>query len=208
MAQSSFESDMKRMQDLFGILRHEYDLYFAGTRKGQPSRERAELERLVKYYSNGNLNRLSQQFLFNAFASKFTLHREQWNKWLRAKEEGLVEDPRLIASTLQAKKTLYELEKGSAGRPQAGAAREPKEEPAAAVKIQKSANGKPIRSLYDDFISAKLQAGMAPEWDYEAFESHLKKQREAILSKYAGKDVVFSVLKQDGKVSLKAKVIK
>jgi hypothetical protein len=68
--------------------------------------------------------------------------------------------------------------------------------------------GKPLRGLYDEFISAKLEHGMVPEWDFEAFETHLKKQREAILAKYAGKDVVFSVQNSNGKVSLKAKVIK
>jgi hypothetical protein len=49
---------------------------------------------------------------------------------------------------------------------------------------------------------------MVPEWDFSAFEKHVKQQKEAILAKYAGKDVVFSVQSKDGKVSLKAKVVK
>lgn len=207
MSEAGFEADMKRMQDLFGVLKHEYDLYFAGTRKTQPSSERAELERLVRSYGNGTLNRLSQQFLYNAFASKFTLHMEQWNKWLRAKEDGLVSDPRLPASTREAKKALYELEKSTPGRLRSAEKAE-SQEPPPKKSTDKAPAARPLRGLYDEFINAKLQHGMAPEWDYEAFEQHLKKQRTAILAKYDGKDVVFSVQDRDGKVTLKAKVVK
>ena len=207
MSEASFESDIKRMQDLFAVLKHEYDLYFAGTRKTQPAKERAELDRLVKLYLNGTLNRMSQQFLFNTFTSKFTLHCEQWNRWLRAKEDGLGSDPRLPATTREAKKALYALEKSSPGRAKSAAKAEA---PAAEAKEQppREKGGRPLRGLYDEFISAKLEYGMVPEWDFEAFEAHLKKQREAILAKYAGKDVVFTVQSANGRVSLKAKVIK
>jgi len=208
MAETGFDADMKRMQDLFGTLKHEYDLYFAGVRKSPPSKERSDIERLVRFYSNGTLNRLSQQFLFNSFCSKFSLHCEQWNKWLKAKEEGLVADPRFLASTRQAKKELYELEKSSGGRPKETA--EPAPNDSGSHKTPESPQGgqKPVRRLYEEFINARLELGLVPEWDYGAFEVHLKKQKEAILNKYAGKDVVFSVQNQDGKVSLKAKVIK
>ena len=207
LSEAGFEVDIKRMQDLFGVLKHEYDLYFAGTRKTQPAAERSELERLVRSYGDGNLNRLSQQFLYNAFASKFTLHCEQWSKWLRAKEDGLVSDPRFTASTREAKKTLYELEKSTA-RHMRGAGKP--ENPAIPPMdgTERESGGRPLRGLYNEFITAKLQYGMIPEWNFEAFEKHLKKQRESILAKYAGKDVVFSVQDQNGKVSLKAKVVK
>ncbi len=208
MAETGFDADMKRMQDLFGTLKHEYDLYFAGVRKAPPSKERSEIERLVRLYSNGTLNRLSQQFMFNSFCSKFSLHCEQWNKWLRAKEEGLVADPRFTASTMQARKTLYELEKSSAGRPKEKAEPEPSAEVRERSTTGEQKSAKPVRNLYEEFINARLQLGQNPEWDYDAFEAHLRKQRETILNKYAGKDVVFTVQNQDGKVSLKAKVIK
>ena len=209
MAETGFDADLKRMQDLFGVLKHEYDLYFAGTRKNPPTKERAEIDRLVRYYSAGNLNRLSQQFLFNSFAAKYSLHCEQWNKWIKAKEEGLVADPRFTASTMKAKKMLYELEKSAPG--QVREAEKPAavpESPARAAAQKSGGQSQPVRRLYDEFINARLQLGMVPEWDYAAFEKHLKQQKDAILAKYQGKDVVFTVQSQDGKVSLKAKVVK
>ena len=209
MSEASFEADIKKMQELFAVLKHEYDLYFAGTRKTQPAKERAELDRLVRLYGNGTLNRMSQQFLLNAFTSKFTLHCEQWNKWLRAKEDGLVSDPRLPGTTREAKRAMYALEKSSPGHAKPAGKPEPSA-PAAAPKEPppREKGGKPLRGLYDEFINAKLELGMVPEWDFDAFERHLKKQREAILAKYAGKDVVFTVQNANGKVSLKAKVVK
>jgi|WetSurMetagenome_2_1015567.scaffolds.fasta_scaffold02077_4 hypothetical protein len=210
MAEQGFDADIKRMQDLFGVLKHEYDLYFAGTRKAPPTKERAEIDRLVRYYSSGTLNRLSQQFLFNSFTSKYSIHCEQWNKWLKAKEEGLVADPRFTASTMKAKKELYELEKAAPGQVPA-AARAETEAPAPAARAESAKGGvqnQHLRRLYDELINARLQVGMVPEWDFAAFERHVKQQREAILAKYEGKDVIFSVQSKDGKVSLKAKIVK
>jgi hypothetical protein len=210
MAEQGFEADIKRMQDLFGVLKHEYDLYFAGTRKTPPTKERAEIDRLVRYYSSGTLNRLSQQFLFNSFSSKYSIHCEQWNKWLKAKEEGLVADPRFTGSTMKAKKELYELEKAAPGQVPAALQAEP-DGPAASARagaLKGGASSQYLRRLYDELINARLQVGMVPEWDFTAFEKHLKQQREAILAKYDGKDVIFTVQSKDGKVSLKAKIVK
>lgn len=210
MVEQGFDADIKRMQDLFGVLKHEYDLYFAGTRKTPPTKERAEIDRLVRYYSSGTLNRLSQQFLFNSFSSKYSMHCEQWNKWLKAKEEGLVADPRFTASTMRAKKELYALEKAAPGQVPAAQRMEPAEA-APAPKADASKGGaqnQHIRRLYDELINARLQVGMVPEWDFAAFEKHVRQQREAILAKYEGKDVVFTVQSKDGKVSLKAKIVK
>jgi hypothetical protein len=210
MAEQGFDADIKRMQDLFGVLKHEYDLYFAGTRKSPPTKERAEIDRLVRYYSSGTLNRLTQQFLFNAFTSKYSLHCEQWNKWLKAKEEGLAPDPRFTASTMKAKKELYELEKAAPGQAPAAQRTEPAVAvPAARMEGSKSgASSQHLRQLYDELINAKLQHGLVPEWDFAAFEKHIRQQKEAILAKYTGKDVVFTVQSKDGKISLKAKVVK
>ncbi len=210
MAEQGFEADIKRMQDLFGVLKHEYDLYFAGTRKTPPTKERAEIDRLVRYYSSGNLNRLQQQFMFNAFATKYSLHCEQWNKMLKAKEEGIVADPRFTASAMKAKKDLYALEKSAPGRVPEAARAEPPAAPAAGKAEAPRAGGasQHLRRLYDELINARLQVGMVPEWDFAAFEKHVKQQKEAILAKYQGKDVVFSVQSKDGKVSLKAKIVK
>lgn len=202
MAETAFDKDMARMQRLFEQVKHEYDLFFAGARKEAPFRERAELDRMVKFYANGTLNRLAQQFLFNSFSSKYNLQSELWNKWMRAREEGLVQDPRLPAAARMARKALQDLEKRAPGSRGESAQDRPGEPPPKASPHRK------LQRLYDEFVTAKIDAGEIPDWDYASFEAHIGKQREAILQKYQGKDVVFSVRTQDGRISLKAKVVR
>lgn len=206
MPELNFDGDMARMQSLFEQVKHEYDLYFSGARKEPPSRERAELASLVKVYTNSTLARLSQQFMFTSFANKYNLHNELWNKWMRAREDGLDVDPRLPAALRKVRREMQALEVAPPGGTMPKAAETgPQKAPAPAKPVS---NGGRLRALYDDFLNAKLKMGQMPEWDFHAFEAHLIQQREAILAKYQGKDVAFSVKTQDGKVSLKAKVLK
>ena len=214
--ETEFEKDMTRMQNLFDLVKHEYDLYFAGSRKEPPSKEYKDLEKLVRRYANSPQQRLSQQFRMATFNSKFAIYSEQWNKWLRAKEEGFVGDPRILGAVRKAKKTYSDMDKrGTDGEkaaakesaaPKSGAPTPPSEE---LFEVQAASNGsRAVRKLFDDFVEASLEAGQVPQWDFSAFQRHLKSQKDAILQKYKGKDVQFSVQSKDGKVSLKAKVVK
>ncbi len=210
VSETEFQRDMSRLKSLIETVKHQYDLFFAGGRKDPPVKEHAELEKIVRTYHNTSLTRLSQQFLFSSLASTFMVHSEQWNKWMRARDEGLASDPRLLGSVRKARKALQDLERQSASesagepephRPEEGRAKA-EERPAA----QPRGNG--VRKLYDDFLNEKLRAGQVPQWDFKAFEAHLKKQRETISAKYGARDVVFSVQNKDGRVTLKARVVK
>jgi len=198
--ESDFPKDMARMQRLFEVVRHQYDLFFAGGAKDPPTAEHRELDRLTRAYAASGLSKIAQQFLFQSFMNKYILHNEQWNKWLRAREDGLVKDPRLAGSISRAKKDLQDLE---LARPQPAPRKAP---PAAAPKAAPPAD--PLRSLFEEFIRARIDAGELPQTDFKAFEAHIRKQKEAIASKYGAKDVVFTVSSKEGKVTLKAKIVK
>jgi hypothetical protein len=207
---------MTKMQNIFDFVKHEYDLYFAGTRKEPPTREYRELEKMVRRYANTSLPRLSQQFRLATFNSKFAIYSEQWNKWLRAKEDGFVGDPRILGAVQRARKAYRDMDKAAKEKEQeapaeappskAGTPTPPAEE---LLEVQAVSNGnRAVRKLFDDFVAASLQAGQVPQWDFTTFRGHLVSQKEAILQKYKGKDVQFTVQSKDGKVSLKAKVVK
>jgi len=219
-----FERDLLRMQKLLEVLRLQYNMYFSGARKDMPNRERAELDRLFAYYRNANLPNLAQQFKFNSFANGFTLQSEQWAKFIRAKENGVVADPRMIQALRKAQQELEALEREtpeeaarkereaaeaaaraaeSAPRPAAKAAAGPDE------KAAKPAAASPKSdSLFDQYLRARQAAGDLTTIDPAAFERQIAAQRKQILDKYKAKDVVFTVETKDGKVSVKAKVVK
>jgi hypothetical protein len=193
---------MARMQRLFEVVRHQYDLFFAGGAKEPPTAEHRELDRLARLYATTGLSKIAQQFLFQSFMNKYILHNEQWNKWLRAREDGLVRDPRLAGSISRAKRDLQKLELAKAK------AEPTKEAPAPKRPAPRSAPPDPLRGLFEQFLKARIEAGELPQTDYKAFEAQLRKQKETIAAKYGAKDVVFTVSSKDGKVTLKAKIVK
>lgn len=216
-----FERDMQRMQKMLEVLKLQYNMYFAGARKEPPARERAELDRLFAYYRNANLTQLAQQFRYNSFANSYTLQTEQWGKFQRAKENGVVADPRMVQALRKAERDLEKLERETpeearrheaevrpaAAAPKTAAAPAPKEGVAASpAPAAPPAPSK--RALFDDYMKARQAAGELTTIDPAAFERQIAAQREQILKKYAAKDVVFTVETKDGKVAVKAKVVK
>ena len=208
MAESAFDRDIAKMQKLFDFVKHEYDLYFAGARTDPPSKEKAELDKLVRFYGNNPANRLAQQFVFSSFSNKYNLHNELWNKWLRAKEDGLGVDPRLPVASRKARKALQDLERRAPATPEPEASPDASAPTPGEAKARKAGGPRNLRKLFEEFMNAKVLSGEIPDLDFAAFEKHVRQQREAILKKYEGRDVVFSVKTQDGRVSLRAKVVK
>lgn len=195
-----FRSDMARMEQLFATVKRQYDLFFAGAVREPPTAEHQELTRLVRYWATAGISQTAQQFLFQSFQNRFLLHHEQWNKWMRAREDGLVADPRLPAALRRAKSTFQELEKGV-----------PKAEtrpPAPPSVPKKTPPPDPARKLYEEFAAAKRETGEGLAMDFDAFRAFLEKQKAAIAKKYGAKKVDFAVAVKDGKVTLKAKMVR
>ena len=207
--EKDFDKDLAAMQETFARLKREYDLYFAGTRKDPPFKESKELDSLVRKWRTAILTKLPNQFRLQTFLSTYTTHTEMWNKWMRQKEEGLAKDPRLVAAVRKGRQIARELDKGrvEAEGEEEAAAKAPLPKPKPVEKAGAKGNGT-TRKLYDESISAKLSLGEVPDLEFAAFEKKLEQQREGILKKYEGHEVVFSVVNKEGKVSLKAKVVK
>jgi hypothetical protein len=65
------------------------------------------------------------------------------------------------------------------------------------------------RAVYQDFVALKQQCGESTDgFTYEKFETTLKKNRDALLSRHGAKRVKFSVYIKEGKAALKATPIK
>lgn len=221
----NFDKDMERMAALFAVLKLQYNFYFSGARKDLPVRERNELDRLFAFYRNSAIVGIANQFKFNSFAHSYTIHCDQWGKMTRAKESGVVADPRMVQALRKAEKVLEDLEKESPAEArqreaEANAAKPkdvsgsqkpaPKAPPAPAAKGASSggAASPTPQELFEIYKNARRAAGDSAAVDPAAFERQIATQRQQILEKYKAKDVLFTVETKDGKVSLKAKVVK
>lgn len=195
-----FRSDMAKMEKLFATVKRQYDLFFAGAVKEPPTAEHQELTRLVRHWASAGVSQTAQQFLFQSFQNRYLVHHEQWNKWMRAREDGLVSDPRLPMALRRAKSAFQELEKGVLQD-------EPKPAPREAPR-EKTPPKDPTRRLYEEFAAAKREVGEGLTMDFEAFRAFLERQRTSIAQKYGARKVDFAVAVKDGKVTLKAKMVR
>jgi hypothetical protein len=80
--------DIDRLERDLRALKIQYDQFFAGALAKQPFELRAEVEHLIRKYSNASIRRLAERFHFNTLVSRFNSLSELWGRQLRAREEG------------------------------------------------------------------------------------------------------------------------
>lgn len=208
----NFNANLPKMKEMLKKLEHEYDLYFSGERKFPPFAEHKELEQAVTFYSRSTLPTTATQFLFMGFQQSWTLYSNKWNKLMELKQNGIISDPRLVGATRKMQQQFSkldtarkeDLEKEDREKKE----REAGGQPAAREEAPKPVQVQGVRELFEEFNQAKMHAGQTVELDQSKFQKKLEKQRAELMEKYKAKDIVFSVAIQDGKVSLKAKIVK
>jgi len=207
----NFNANLPKMKEMLKRLEHEYDLYFSGDRKFPPQAEHRELETAVTFYARATLPTTAAQFLFMGFQQSWSLYSNKWNKMMELKLNGMVNDPRLIGATRKMQQQFSrldtarkeDLQKEDRQKEVEAAKAQPTQPAAARVS---GISG--VKELFAEFNQAKMNAGQTLDLDPMKFEKKLEKQRAELMEKYKAKDVVFSVSVQDGKVSLKAKIVK
>lgn len=207
----NFNANLPKMKDMLKKLEHEYDLYFSGDRKFPPTTEHKDLERAVTFYSRATLPTTAAQFLFMGFQQSWTLYSNKWNKMMELKLNGIASDPRLTGATRKMQQQFSKLDTARKEDLEKEAEKKKEEaaqKPAAQAEAPKPQKIAGVRELFEEFNQAKMHAGQTVELDPAKFEKKLEKQRADLMEKYKAKDVVFSVAIQDGKVSLKAKIVK
>jgi hypothetical protein len=205
----NFNANLPKMKEMLKRLEHEYDLYFSGERKFPPATEHKELESAVTFYSRSTLPTTAAQYLFLNYQQSWTLYSNKWKKMMELKLNGVVSDPRLVGATREMQKKFSDLDKARS---------EDLIKEAEAKKLAdlletrplepKPAAASPVNALFEEFNQAKMKTGQTLDLDPVAFEKKLEKQKKELIEKYKAKDVVFTVAVQDGRVSLKAKIVK
>ncbi len=205
-AQQNFNLLLKTMQERLKNLEHEYELYFGGGRKDPPEKEQKELERQIRELSRLAVNSTQNQYLFNNFQQSYVLRKARWAKLVELKLNGISQDPRLTSRVRLDTKAFTDLEKA---KPEdiKKEIQEQDKKPAVRETTKKEEDTS-IRALFEEFNRAKQTLGQTLELDPSSFEKKLEKQKKELMEKHKAKDVKFTVSISDGKVSLKAKLIK
>jgi hypothetical protein len=196
------EEDVDAIERSIRQLQIEWDKFFGGLERKPPTDLKAKLEALIRRHANAEIRNNTERFRYQSLTAKYNTLNELWSKRLRAKEEGKP----LGIHGLKADVLPPPPPSAAAKRP-AGPAARPAEN--AEVRVQSlDRDAKAVRSLYERFLAARQAAGENAPVKFDSFQKLIGQQTSRLISEKGGQAVDFRLETRDGKVSLKAKVVK
>jgi hypothetical protein len=191
--------DLDRLETAIRQLQVKWDLFFSGAEKKPPADAQAQVEQLVRRYANQEIRNNGERFRYQGLTARFTTFSELWQKRLRAREEGKV----FGMHGLRAEKLPPP--------PPREAPHEHRPPPAAPAEFRVAdpqRDTDSIRSLYERFVAEKARTGESVAPAFESFRRLIAKQADRIRAEKGAQAVDFRLETKDGKVSLKARVVK
>jgi hypothetical protein len=192
----ALQEDLDRIDVLMRQLQVKWELFFTGTEKKPPSELQTQLETLLKRHSNSEIRNNGDRFRFQGLSARYTTFNELWQKKLRAREEGRLYGMHGLKA-----------EKMQPPRPALNVSFRP-ETPEEFRVTDAARDTAAVRALYERFVEERRRVGEAQAPAFDAFRALIGKQAEKIRSEKGAQAVDFRLETKDGKVSLKAKVVK
>jgi len=194
--------DLDRIDVTLRQLQVKWDLFFNGAEKKPPSELQSQVEALIKRHANVEIRNNAERFRYQGLSARFASFNELWQKRLRAREEGKA----FGVHGLRAEQLP----------PPAPAPPPPPRAPGATAGaaageirvIDPARDSAPVQALYQRFVEERRRAGEAGAPGFEAFKDLIRKQTERLRSEKGASAVDFRLETRDGKVSLKARVVK
>jgi hypothetical protein len=181
-------------------LQVEWDRFFSGLEKKPPNELKAKVEALIRRHANAEIRNNGERFRYQGVTARYATFNELWTKKLRLREEGKV----FGVHGLKAEKLPPAPPTQAAPAPAHAPAGRPGE-----FRVQSpERDAQTVRALYDSFLEARKGIGEAAPVKFESFQKLIGQQATRILSDKGGQAVEFRLETKDGKVSLKAKVVK
>jgi hypothetical protein len=193
-----FEEDLYEMETAIRRLGVEWDKFFAGVEKKPPLDLRTKTDALMRRYAHTEIKNATERFRYQGLTAKYNTLSELWAKKLRLREEGKAFGVHgLKAEILPPPPPPVEPPRGRAGR-------DPSEVRVGSAERDSGA----VQALYDRFVAARAAAGEAAPVKFESFQKLIAQQSSRLLSEKGGQAVDFRLETKDGKVSLKARIVK
>jgi hypothetical protein len=191
--------DLDRLDITIRQLQVKWDLFFAGAERKPPTELQAQVETLVRRWANQEIRNNGERFRYQGLTARYATFNELWQKRLRAREEGKVFGMHgLRAEQLPPPPSPREAR--SAPGPAAAASE------FRVADAQRDTDS--IRALYDRFVAERERVGEGPAPGFDSFRQLIGKQAERIRAEKGAAAVDFRLETRDGKVSLKARVVK
>jgi len=186
--------DLDQLNSSIRELQVKWDMYFSGVDKLPPVQHQARVEKLIRQYAFSEIPNSTERFRYQTLTARFNTFNELWQKRLRAREEGKA----FGVHGLKADAVPSPAPPGSPGAPR----------PSGEYRVGDMARDDgAVRALYEQFVEARQRTGEgAPAFD--SFRELIGRQTAKILETKGEGAVQFRLDTKDGRVALKAKVVK
>ena len=191
--------DLDRLDVAIRQLQVKWDLFFAGQEKKPPSDQQSKVEALIKQYANAEIRNSGERFRYQSLSARFTTFNELWQKRLRVREEGKPFGVHgLRAEQIPPPPSRPLAREARSAAPAAGEIR----------VVDPSRDTAAVRALYERFVEERKRAGETHAPVFESFRDLIGQQTERIRAEKGAQAVDFRLETRDGKVSLKARIVK
>jgi len=193
--------DLDRLDLTMRQLQVKWDLFFNGQEKKPPSDLQGQVEAIVKRYANSEIRNNGERFRYQSLCARYTTFNELWQKKLRAREEGKAFG-------------VHGLRAEQLPPPPAPSAAPPSREQRRAAApgeirvVDAARDTDAVQALYNRFVEERIRAGEAHAPVFENFRDLIRQQTERIRAEKGAQAVDFRLETRDGRVSLKARIVK
>src|SRR5262249_23519363 len=195
------DDDLEAIEKQIRQLQIDWDKFFGGIEKKPPTDLKTKVEALIRRHANAEIRNNTERFRYQTLTAKYNTLNELWGKKLRAREEGKAFGVHgLKADVLPPPAPPAPAPPGRAVHAAPGAEGSRVQDPARDAET--------VRALYNRFLAARQQAGETAPVKFDSFQKLIGQQAARILSDKGAHAVDFRLETKDGKVSLKAKVVK
>ena len=192
--------DLGRLEILLRQLQAKWEMFFSGGERKPPLDLQGQAEVLVKRYAHTEIRNNGERFRFQSLTARYATFNELWQKRLRVREEGKV----FGMHGLRAERLPAAPAASSPPPPAAVSGAAAGEFRVAEPQRDQSA----IRALYEGYVAQRQRAGDGTAPAFDAFRQLVSRQVEKIRSEKGARAVDFRFETKDGKVSLKARVVR
>jgi len=181
------EQELQDLQSDMRELEIRYERYFAGVEKREPQRDRMDLARRIRKFTNQPIFQTDVKFRYQGLATRFHTYSQYWDRILRLMDEGkyhlhLANRPAPPATSQDA-----------VGKPPANPADDENE------------TDKLLKSLTE----ARQQCGLSgPPPSREKVDQFLAAQKKKVRDKFGDRTVDFVVDTSSGKPQIKVRLKK
>jgi hypothetical protein len=197
----AIEQDLNQLEVMLRQLQIEWEKFFGRVEKKPPHELKAKVEGIIRRYAYEEMRNNNERFRYQSMAARYASFSELWNKRLRAFEEGRTVGvhghlpPPTAATPSPAAAGQARAAASGAGAGEIRVRNPDKDESA-------------VRALYDQFLRARQQAGEKGTVKFDSFQKLIGQQASRIMADKGAQAVDFRLETKEGKVSLKAKVVK